>query len=308
MATYTHKDFLSLTSLLLGPRINFYFVTGSELDISVLLQRTKGSNGVLVLGSKRNGYYLIYFDLKKYIIHTHNTDGRRMNHDFYNMLANLRVNRRRFQVHQHHIKAPHGYAGAFILYAAQAYSKGKNEINRNVDFESIAQHYDSLVNKNRARQYQPEKNSKERLAGKSFSRREPKKDSNDRISRLAADSFYKSRGYEPKGIKGAIVKGLVTGVARNASKYALRKFDEWRKKKYDDGDEPWYSSSNISKSVKGVYGKLKEYGKKFFKHYDPDDDDNEPRYSSSKYKPKKKHNNRLAKDYFLKNYGNRRTW
>ena len=25
-------------------------------------------------------------------------------------------------------------------------------------------------------------------------------------------------------------------------------------------DEPWYSSSNISKSVRGVYGKLKEYG------------------------------------------------
>ena len=107
MATYTHKEFLSLTSLLLGPHINFYFVTGSELDIRVLLQRIKGSNGVLVLGSKKNGYYLMYFDLKNHIIHTHDTDGDKMNRDFIDMLANLRVNHRRFHIHQHYVKAPH---------------------------------------------------------------------------------------------------------------------------------------------------------------------------------------------------------
>ena len=301
MATYTHKEFLSLTSLLLGPHINFYFVTGSELDIRVLLQRIKGSNGVLVLGSKKNGYYLMYFDLKNHIIHTHDTDGDKMNRDFFDMLANLRVNHRRFHIHQHYVKAPHGYAGAFILYAAQAYSKGKNEINKNVDFESIAQHYDSLVYKNRAKQYQPKREHNERLAGEYFLKRKPKKDSNDRISRLAGGSLSRRFGYEPKGIKGAIVNG----VARNVSKYALKKFDHWRKtprKHYNDA-KSWYSSSNISKSVKRVYGKSKEYGKKFLKNHDPDDD-----IGSSQYEPrskKKTHNNRLAKEYFIKNYGNR---
>ena len=147
MATYTQRDFLTLASLLLGPRINFYVIMDRSIDFNVLSERCKGNNGVLVIGSKKNHYYLLYFDLKKYVIHTHNTDGRKMFREFFDMLANFRFNRRRFRIHQHHTKAPSRYAGAFILYAAQAYSKGKNEINKNTDFESVSEHYDSFINK-----------------------------------------------------------------------------------------------------------------------------------------------------------------
>ena len=152
---------------------------------------------------------MIYFDLKKNIIHTHNTDGDKMNRDFFDMLANLRVNHRRFRIHQHYVQAPHGYAGAFILYAAQAYSKGKNEINKNVDFESIAQHYDSLVYKNRAKQYQPKREHNERLAGEYFLKRKPKKTAMIVFLDLQEDLYQDVLAMNQKVLKVLLLKDLL---------------------------------------------------------------------------------------------------
>ena len=48
------------------------------------------------------------------------------------------------------------------------------------------------------------------------------------------------------------------------NKYKLKQYSKeiLKLKENGESDEPWYSSSNLSKSMKGVYSKLKEYGRK----------------------------------------------
>ena len=174
-----------------------------------------------------------------------------MSADYFHLLSNFRVNGRKFRIHQHRNKAPLRYAGAFMLYAAQAYSKGKHEIDKHVNFEEVSQHYDSLINKKRY--------NKLTIERKKYERKEPTihKDENEgigsRVRRFFADAvkdstsrvigdavadraFGNDQNRTPsiaRGIAKGVTSGVTRGIARGIIEHASKKFDNWSKARTD---------------------------------------------------------------------------
>ena len=244
MATYTQRDFITLSSKLLGPGINIYVVGKHQVNTGVLHERTKGNKGVLVLGSTSyDGYYLTYIDLQKYVIHAHSTGGENMSADYFHLLSNFCVNHHKFRIHQHHNKAPLRYAGAFMLYAAQAYSKGKYEMDKHVNFEEVSQHYDSLINKKRYNKLKIERKQPTRHEDKNegIGSRVRKffadavKDSTSRvIGDVVADRAFGNRKPSiARGIAKGVTSGVTRGIARGFIEHASKKFDNWSKARTD---------------------------------------------------------------------------
>ena len=186
---------------------------------------------------------MTYIDLQNYVIHAHSTGGENMSADYFHLLSNFCVNGHEFHIHQHHNKAPLRYAGAFMLYAAQAYSKGKHEIDKHVNFEEVSQHYDSLINKKRYNKLKIERKepTKHEDKNEGIGSRVRKffadavKDSTSRvIGDVVADRAFGNRKPSiTRGIAKGITSGVTRGIARGIIEHASKKFDNWSKARTD---------------------------------------------------------------------------